>query len=98
MKVIDVTVKSSVGDARYAAPTWDMVMGYKNNKITKEEYAVLYEDILAVNSKNILEFFKSFTEEIAIACYCRPGMFCHRVLLAKWLAAKLGWEYSGELR
>jgi len=98
--VVDVTVKSAEGKARLVAPTWDMVRGYKNGKINEEEYTLLYMDILEENEQRILDafsFYATLTQKIALACYCRAGDFCHRILLAKWLAEKLGWEYEGEI-
>jgi len=98
--VIDITVKSAVGKMRLVAPTWDMVMGYKRRVITKNEYTMLYMDILEQNEERILDAFSPYaaSKEIALACYCRPGRFCHRVLLAEWLVEKLDWEYAGERR
>jgi uncharacterized protein YeaO (DUF488 family) len=98
--VIDVTVKSAEGKARLVAPTWDMVRGHKSGKIDDETYTKLYMEILEQNEQRILDafaFYSTLTQKLALACYCRPGAFCHRVLLANWLAEKLGWEYAGEI-
>ena len=94
--VVDVTVKSASGEARFVAPTWDMVMGYKRGIISEEEYTLLYEDILECNERRILDFFSTY-DKVALACYCRPAAFCHRVLLAEWLVKKSGASYIGEL-
>ena len=98
--VIDVTVKSAEGKARLVAPTWDMVRGYKAGSIDDEEYTKLYMEILERNEQRILDafsFYSTLTQKVALACYCKAGAFCHRVLLAKWLSEKLGWEYVGEI-
>ena len=84
--VLDVTVKS--GDKVFA-PTWKMVKGYLNSSMTEEEYTNLYHgmmrDSFVKNSarwKQICQY-----EKVALACYCKPGDFCHRHLLKQYVAA-----------
>ena len=96
LKLIDVTVKSAAPEFRCVAPTWDMVLAYKHGKMSESEYTKLYLGIL---EKNRSEILAAFTEpDIALACYCRPNTFCHRVLLAKWLEENAGYTYAGEVR
>ena len=97
---LDITVKGATfGKARYVAPTWDMVMGIKNGIIDEEEYTRQYNAILdGLNESWWKEYLPSITveDEVTLICYCRKDDFCHRVLLAKWLANKENIEYKGE--
>lgn len=85
---IDITVKSAEGFWRDAAPSWDMVMGYKNGTLSAEAYTGLYIPIMkkffARNRYQIIDFLRN-NNKIALACYCRQGDFCHRELLAMQL-------------
>ena len=83
------------------APTWPMVMGLKNGSTTKEQYTQAYNGILnniftgpAITS--VLEDLAK-AGRITLVCYCHPGDFCHRTLLAQYLQ-KMAWgTYMGEL-
>jgi hypothetical protein len=46
VKGVDVTVKLAVGFARSFAPTWKMVMGYKNGTLIEAQYTEQYMKIL----------------------------------------------------
>ena len=93
---LDVTVKS--GDRTFA-PTWDLVMGYKQGKISEEEYTEKYTQLMrqswVKNNKRWREVLG--TERVVLVCYCRPGVFCHRVLLARMIE-KAGGKYMGEIK
>jgi uncharacterized protein YeaO (DUF488 family) len=82
--VLDVTVKS--GDRTFA-PDWDMVMQYKSGHLTESEYTTHYRRLMLISQtlnrtrwREVLNY-----TSIALACYCRPGNFCHRVLLKEML-------------
>jgi uncharacterized protein YeaO (DUF488 family) len=91
--VVDITVKS--GDLVFA-PTWEMVLEYKAGKLSEEEYMDHYRRLMHVSQdlyfprwKNILSY-----DNLALACYCRPGNFCHRHLLKDILMEM--WAIDGE--
>lgn len=81
IELLDTTVKSGI---KTYAPSWDIVRGVKSGEITEAEYTVryivlLHESYLA-RRKEWLDLIKK--DSIAIACYCSPGKFCHRHILA----------------
>ena len=95
-RYLDITVKS--GDKAFA-PTWKMVMGAREGKISQEEYTRQYyylmrqsycqnrgrwDEVLAMN-------------EVILACYCRADSFCHRYLLRDMLM-KRGAVYVREIK
>ena len=90
---VDITVKSGI---KQLAPTWGMVTAYKRGELPENAYIPLYlsrieqlrdEDLEAlIHSKNPI-----------LVCFCPPGNFCHRVLLAEYLAKKFNIPYVGEL-
>jgi len=97
---IDVTRKSSSYELRGLTPHWDMIKNFKSGLLSRENYTRLYLDIL-----------QTFDGELAVErlvvrikkeglrillCYCKPGAFCHRVLLARHLE-QFGLEYGGEM-
>lgn len=98
---LDTTVKTG---NKLFAPTWPLLTKYQNGFITDEEYTKCYYELMResyVNNKE--EWGKLFEHEtLAIACYCKAGAFCHRLLLKDILLAiaksKGGdIEYLGEI-
>jgi uncharacterized protein YeaO (DUF488 family) len=91
---LDITVKS--GDKLFA-PTWNLVMGYKNGTITEEHYTEGYLALMRLSYKRNREQWQALLarDSVTLCCYCKRGDFCHRVILAKILE-KLGAQYMGE--
>ena len=91
---LDVTVK---GKSPFA-PTWKMVMDYKNKIITAEEYTKMYNDLMNKSYKNNRVEWDDLLarESVTLVCYCPSYKFCHRLLLAKRLV-ELGATYKGEI-
>jgi uncharacterized protein YeaO (DUF488 family) len=93
---LDITVKTGWN---ILAPTWDMVMNYKNGNISQEEYTKQYYNKMRtsyVNRKDDWNWILK-QEEVVLVCFCKAGDFCHRLLLADILV-KLGAEYLGEIK
>jgi len=92
---LDITVKS--GNKAFA-PTWEMVMKTKKGKMSIEEYTHRYTELMRKSYReNRSEWDKLLAcEKVVLVCFCPPGAFCHRVLLAQMLE-KLGAKYMGEI-
>ena len=100
----DITVKS--GDKVFA-PSWDLLLAYKFNKGNVERddvytkgFHTLMKDSYMSNKQHWVDFLSQ--EEIAIACYCKAGDFCHRHLLVDYFEkvcnnAGIEFEYKGEI-
>ena len=84
--LLDATVKT--GDKIFA-PSWEIVTDVKSGRITEEEYTTRYTAKMRASYKSHkfhwLEQLKQ--EHLAIACFCPPGCFCHRHILAKMFEA-----------
>jgi hypothetical protein len=103
---IDTTVKSAKEYA-FLAPSWEMVMGHKTQSLSDNQYTELYYELLRsrykANKQPFIKLLTDFKEaDIAIACYCTSGQFCHRHLLVNILRAiavkeNIPFEYKGEL-
>ena len=95
-RYLDITVKS--GDKAFA-PTWKMVMGSKQDRITDEEYTRQYTELMRQSYKTNRECWNEVLnlDEVILACYCKADSFCHRYLL-KDMLVKCGAEYVGEIR
>jgi hypothetical protein len=95
-RYLDTTVKS--GDKAFA-PTWKMVMGVKEGRISEEEYTREYLDRMRESYRNNRQRWDEVLgmDEVLLACYCPAGSFCHRYLLRDMLV-KCGAEYAGEVR
>lgn len=103
---IDTTVKSAKEYA-FLAPTWDMVMGHKQGTVSDTGYTELYYELLRSrykeNKQPFIKLLLDFKDsDIAVACYCATGRFCHRHLLVNILQAiavkeKIPFNYKGEL-
>ena len=90
---LDVTAKSSQGLGRFFAPSWELVMAYKDGLITPaayaERYRRVYEAALASGIVRRLLEAAARHEELVLLCYCRDGMFCHTLLLRDWLKIEI---------
>lgn len=96
---IDITVKSAIYPWNVFAPTWAMVMAYKNTgdeSVYTEAYNKIIAGAFTLHEKELWELIHS-DRTITLVCFCRPDDFCHRVLLAKHFEA-LGATYYGERR
>ena len=100
---IDITVKS--GDKTFA-PAWDFLMEYKRDGTPQAEqkYIDKFTPLMRESFKNNKTRWMEVVnmEEVAIACYCKAGKFCHRYLVEEMLekvCAKEGvhFERGGEL-
>lgn len=106
VELIDTTVKS--GDLMFA-PDWEMVLRIKQaTEETKEFeeklYTGKYSLLMRQSFTKNREAWKALLEKenIAIACYCKVGVFCHRHLLIKYLLAAAKFfnieaSYEGEI-
>lgn len=101
---LDITVKSGKGIGKVFAPTWDMVMGVKQGRITEAEYTERFLNLLRERYRQdegaFIEVLKR--EQVVLMCYCRAGAFCHRHLVVDVLekVAKskgLPFERGGEV-
>jgi uncharacterized protein YeaO (DUF488 family) len=94
---IDITIKSAIYPWNVFAPTWEMVMEYKrsgNKEIYIEKYKTIIDKAFKAHTQQLSDLLKS-DRTITLVCFCRPGDFCHRVLLAKYFES-LGATYYGE--
>lgn len=107
-KAVDITVADCASVTKLFAPTWAMVRGLKSGRIDEKEYTRLYMEKLnsipdngsAMDGRgfNIINGLIRFMNdgELTLLCFCKSGVFCHRVLLARWLE-ELGYGvYEGE--
>ncbi len=72
-------------------PTRYMVSG----PCSHDEYLKLYDRILASQDANqVVKQIEMLSggKDVALCCYEKPGDFCHRHILAKWLTEKTGIE------
>ena len=92
---LDTTVKS--GDPAFA-PTWKMVMGVKEARLSEEDYTEEYYQRMRDSYRDNRSRWEEILalDELFLACYCRQGSFCHRYLLRDMLV-KLGAEDAGEV-
>lgn len=95
---IDTTWKSGGAFSKaYLAPDASYLFAYKNSAQEygdKLNYCKFYVRGLHQNKEIILERFNTFVEtsgvtDIVLGCYCNGGKFCHRHLLARFLADTL---------
>lgn len=101
IEFLDTTVKTGQGPF---APTWEIVMGSKEGKITHEEYTERYLEMMRKSYRDHPEYWETILrkENLVIACYCPAGHFCHRHILKDILekvaiAKGIPFKYLGEL-
>lgn len=99
--VMDITVKSG---NKIFAPSWDIVMDWKNGLINQATYTKEYIRLMRISfkehKKEWLDVLKQ--DKIILCCYCHNGDFCHRYILvdlfiktAKYYGIDV--KYEGEL-
>jgi hypothetical protein len=97
----DITVKGNHEFCRLFAPTWKMVMDFKNKKITKEDYTKLYIPMAERSIKNarlMEKLGERFLNKIVLVCFCRSDSFCHRFILSKLFEDTNFGKYMGEVK
>lgn len=84
IKLYDITVKSGIQEF---SPTWDMLRAYKSGQMPASEYERLYVQKVKPTLESHPELWAEFMKEknIAIACYCTTGAFCHRLIFTNLL-------------
>lgn len=99
--LVDITAKSGI---KTFAPHWDDLMAYKRGEMDNEEYSRRYYEkvIPTLRTKPQDWEILSKNKTYALACYCRPGDFCHRHLFAMLSVTYLQTqghvvEFKGEL-
>lgn len=102
IQFVDTTVKS--GNDIFA-PTWTMVLGHKDGTLTDAAYTDMYHarmfDSMRKHPDDWMRYARSDVP-MAFACYCQPGVFCHRHLLVRLFESicrkhQIPFEYYGEL-
>lgn len=106
--VLNTTVKSGSGLGKVFAPTWDMVMGVKQGKLTWEAYTEGYTQSMRRRYAQIpAAFLEALScDELIVCCYCKDThattRHCHRYLLVEILEKVarhhgIDFEYIGEV-
>lgn len=95
---LDITAAGQDPLGKYFAPTWEMVHEYRRGQVTAEEYTTRYLDRMRESYKAHRWAWQTLLarERVVLVCYCRPGAFCHRRLLARFLTV-FGAADHGEL-
>ncbi len=74
-------------------PTYYMI----SRRCPHDEYLRLYDQILArLDPRFVLRQIEEFAQgrDAALCCYEKPGDFCHRHILARWLTEGTGVEVT----
>lgn len=90
IKLIDVTIKGKdpLLKSMFAPPSYQLVFDYKSGKISKATYEEAYLEKLR---KSVIEHqlewhdFLYDNSDVAIACFCNEGTFCHRHPLVEFM-------------
>lgn len=108
-QVLNTTIKSGTGLGAVFAPTWKMVLEFKQGEISWDEYRRQYTDLMRqryqANASAFLEALSS--DELIVCCYCKDThattKHCHRYILVELLEKvavhhSIRFEYIGEIR
>jgi ribA/ribD-fused uncharacterized protein len=88
MHLLDTTAKSGVPAF---APVFSNVMAYKDGTLSEEEYTRRYLEKMAASQVTSASIWEELLvhKQVAVACYCTPGKFCHRHLFVPIMKAYL---------
>ena len=77
--LLDTTAKS--GEQAFA-PEYGAVIAYKNGALSENDYTKAYLEKMALSLEMRPDKWRKLLlqPKVAIACYCRAGVFCHRHL------------------
>lgn len=102
LEFIDTTVMT--GNIAFA-PTWSMVKGIKHGTMSEEEYTKRYTELMRISYIEHRKTWDKLLSEdtVVLACYCKAGDFCHRLLLLDIIEViceflGISFDYEGELR
>jgi len=70
-------------------PPKQLVMDYKNGKITSKQYTIKYKDQL--NKLNPFKIYQDLENSILL-CWEPPGQFCHRHIVADYIYHTTGFS------
>lgn len=78
-------------------PDAQMLWGYKDGRVTDQEYTRRYRIQLERNWEQIASEMKRLAARaqgrpIVLLCWCGKGRFCHRRLFAEWWKEQTGEE------
>lgn len=85
IELFDITVKSGYEPF---APYKDVLYAYKRGEVTDDQYTTIYLDKLRAHFRAHPEDFQNLLErdaQLAVACYCAAGKFCHRHLFIRFI-------------
>jgi uncharacterized protein YeaO (DUF488 family) len=98
---LDTTVKT--GNRLYS-PTWPLLTKYQNGLISDTDYTDAYYPLMRASYKNNQSEWDALLENdtLALACYCKPDTFCHRLLLKDMIlkiaeSKGMAVQYLGEI-
>lgn len=103
---LDITIKSGKGLGRLLSPTWEMVMGIKQGRLSEEDYREQYLELLRSryrqDSSGFVRILTGSGGTVTLACFCKPHTYCHRYLAVEVLekiaqAHNIPFEYGGEV-
>jgi len=69
-------------------PTWELVDGHKFGRLSEGDYRFQYFRLLQMRGITPEKVLEDLREEALLLCWERPGEFCHRRLVAEWMAEK----------
>ena len=96
----DITYKSTNEIGKLFKPSSKIVIAYKNNQMTKEEYTKQYYELMRNSYQQNKEKWQDVLNQsrLVFVCFCNLQKvdFCHRLLL-KDILIKLGAIYDGEI-
>ena len=69
-------------------PSPALLREFKAGALSEEQYTERYMEQLS--KLDPVEVYKELRDDAILVCYERPGSFCHRHIVAKWLNDSLG--------
>lgn len=88
IKMLDITVKSGI---QAFAPSWENLRAYKQGRMDDVEYEEYYREKMKRSRERHDAVWRRFKDhsQLALACYCGVGQFCHRHIFAQLVSEYL---------
>jgi len=89
---IDITIKNNTNHV--FAPTWNMVLDYKNAKITWAQYDEMYFKLMAERAKTRSAEIDAIArmaieQDVYFICFCTDDRVCHRRLACEIIEKRI---------
>lgn len=81
-------IKKKIRVYKPLCPPWSLIKAAKSKKISQSQYEKTYYELI-LNNLNPEKVYEELGHDAVLLCWEKPGEFCHRHIVSKWLSDNL---------